>query len=116
LDPLGDKVDYNSVGSLAITDPIYQPPPESDSKGNREVYMVGQGDELPEKTGEEVQREAKAKIARAARLAKEDKKGKKHNGLQDNSMSSDDERRDGAPLRRHHPIFNSRCPAGQDRP
>jgi hypothetical protein len=81
LDPSGDKVDYNSVGSLAITDRIYQPPPESDSEGDREVYMVGQGDELPKKTGEEVQREAEAKIARAARLAKEDKKGKKHNGL-----------------------------------
>jgi hypothetical protein len=41
LDPSGDKADHNSVGSPAITDPIYQLLPESGSEGDREVYMVG---------------------------------------------------------------------------
>jgi hypothetical protein len=38
----------------ATTDPINQSSPESDSKGGGEVYMVGNGEELPEKTVEEV--------------------------------------------------------------
>jgi hypothetical protein len=38
-----------------------------------------------------------------------------HNGLQDDSGASEDEPRDGAPVRRHHLKFNSRCPADQDR-
>jgi hypothetical protein len=38
----------------ATTDPIYQSSPESDSKGGGEVYMVGNGEELLEKTVEEV--------------------------------------------------------------
>jgi hypothetical protein len=110
-----DKADHNLTGMLAIIDPIYQSPPEFDSEGGREVYMVGQGEELPEKAVEEIAREAEEEIARAARLAKEAKKGKRHNNMQDNSRSSDDEPRDGAPLRRHHMKLNSRCPAGQDR-
>jgi hypothetical protein len=57
----------------------------------------------PEKTVEE--------IAQAACLAR---MGKKHNGLHDDSRSSSDEPRDGAPCRRHHLKFNARRPANQD--
>jgi hypothetical protein len=39
----------------AIIDPIYQSSLESDFEGDREVYMVGQGDEPLEKTVEEIQ-------------------------------------------------------------
>jgi hypothetical protein len=46
-DPSGDKLDHTSAVSVAIIEPIYQSPPESDSEGDREVYMVGQGDALP---------------------------------------------------------------------
>jgi hypothetical protein len=46
-DPSGDKVDHTLAVSVAIIEPIYQSPPESDSEGDREVYMVGQGDALP---------------------------------------------------------------------
>jgi hypothetical protein len=115
LDPSEDKVDHISGGSPTIIDPIYQPPPQSDSKGDKEVYMEGQGEELLEKTAEEIKKEAKEEIARAVYLAKEAEKGKRHNDLQENYGSSNDESRDGAPLRRHHPKFNSRCSAGQDR-
>jgi hypothetical protein len=38
---------------------------ESDSEYDREVYMVEQGDELLEKTTEEIIREAEEEIARA---------------------------------------------------
>jgi hypothetical protein len=62
-DPLGDKVDHNLASSIATTDPIYQLPAESDSKGDWEVYMVRQGEELPEKTAEEITREAEEEIA-----------------------------------------------------
>jgi hypothetical protein len=54
-------------------------------------------------------------IAHATSLARETKRGKRHNGLQDYSDASDDEPRDGAPMRRHHPKFNSRHPADRDR-
>jgi hypothetical protein len=43
--------------------------------------MVGQGEELPKKTTEEITREAEEQIGRAACLAKEAKKGKRHNAL-----------------------------------
>jgi hypothetical protein len=43
--------------------------------------MVGNGEELPKKTVEEIQQEAKEKITRAAHLAREAKRGKRHNGL-----------------------------------
>jgi hypothetical protein len=39
-------------------DPIYQSSWESDSEGHGEVYMVKNGEELPDKTVEEIQREA----------------------------------------------------------
>jgi hypothetical protein len=77
--------------------------------------MVGYRDELPEKTAEEIAWGVKEEITRVARLAKEADKGKRHNGLQEDSGSSDDEPRDGAPSRRCYPKFNSRCPAGWDR-
>jgi hypothetical protein len=52
-------------------------------------------------------------------LAKELDKRKGHNGmpghnsLQDDSRALEDEPRDGAPSRRHHPKFNSRHRADQ---
>jgi hypothetical protein len=42
-------------------------PLESNSEGGREVFMVGQGEKLPEKTAEEIQQEAEEEIAQAAR-------------------------------------------------
>jgi hypothetical protein len=101
-DSLRDKSDHKSVGLPAITDPIYQSLPKSNPEGGREVYMVEQGEELPEKTAEEIALE-------------EADKGNRHNGLQSNSGSLDDEPRDGAPSRRRHSKFNSWHPAGQDR-
>jgi hypothetical protein len=69
--------------------------------------MVEQGGELPEKTTEELQREAEEEIARDEQLARELDKRKGHNGLQDDSGGSEDEHSDRAPTRRHHPKFNS---------
>jgi hypothetical protein len=54
--------------------------------------MVGQGEELLEKTTE-------VYIAGAAWLAKEADKGKRHNSLQDDFGSSNDEPSDGSPSR-----------------
>jgi hypothetical protein len=65
----------------------------------------------PEKSVEEIAREAEEEIAWAVRLAQ---MGKKHNGLQDDSGSSGDEPRDGVPSRRHHPKFNARFPTNLD--
>jgi hypothetical protein len=81
LDPSGDKTDHTSAVLAAITDPIYQSSPESDSEGDREVYIVGQGEEPHEKTVEEIQREVEEEIARAAHLARDAERGKRHNGL-----------------------------------
>jgi hypothetical protein len=68
--------------STAIIDPIYQSSPESESEGNREVYMVGQGEEPPEMTIEEIQREEEEEeIARTTHLARDAERGKKHNDL-----------------------------------
>jgi hypothetical protein len=99
----------------AITYQIYQSSPESDSESDREVYMVEHGDEPHEKTIKEIQWEAMEEIARVAHFARDAEKGKRHNDLQDDSGESDDEPRDGAPTRRHHPKFNQWCPADQDR-
>jgi hypothetical protein len=114
-DPTEDKADHTLAVPVAITDPIHRSSPEPDFEGDREVYMVRQGEELPEKIVEEIQREANEKIAQVAHLARDAKKGKRHNGLQDVSGASDDEPRDGAPSRRHHPKFNSWHPADRDR-
>jgi hypothetical protein len=56
LDLVEDKADHTPAFSVATTDPIYQSSPESDSEGGGEVYMVGNGEEPPEKTIEEIQR------------------------------------------------------------
>jgi hypothetical protein len=77
--------------------------------------MVGQGDQLPEKTAEEIQWEAKEDIACAKCLAREFDKRKGHNGMQDNSEGLQVEHRDLAPSRRHHLKFNSRCRTDRDR-
>jgi hypothetical protein len=114
-DPMGDKADHTLAFLVAATDPIYQSSPESDSEGGREVYMVGNGEELPEKIVEEIQREADEEIAHAAHLAREAKRGKRHNDLQDDTNALNDEPRDDAPARRHHPKFDSWRPADQDR-
>jgi hypothetical protein len=45
------------------SDPIYQSSPESDSEGGGEVYMVGNGEELPDKTVEKIQRETDMELA-----------------------------------------------------
>jgi hypothetical protein len=42
--------------------------------------VVGQGGELPEKTTKEIQQKIEEEIARAAHLAKEAEKGKRHHG------------------------------------
>jgi hypothetical protein len=76
--------------------------------------MMGQGEQPPEKTAKEIALEVEEEIARAARLAKEADKGKRHNGPDDDSGSSDDEPRDGATSRKQHLKFNSWCPAGRD--
>jgi hypothetical protein len=43
--------------------------------------MVGQGEQRSKKTTEEIAREAEEEIVRAARLAEEANKGKRHNSL-----------------------------------
>jgi hypothetical protein len=80
-DPLGDKSDHTMAVHAAITDPFHQSSSESDSEGDREVYLVGKGDQPPKKTAEEIQREAEEEIFWAIRLAREAERGKRHNGL-----------------------------------
>jgi hypothetical protein len=69
--------------------------------------MVGNGEELPDKTVKEIQWETNMELDCAAHLAREAKRGKRHNGLQDESNALEDEPGDGTPMRRHHPKFNS---------
>jgi hypothetical protein len=114
LDSALDKADHTLVVLIATIDPIYQWSLEFDSEGGREVYMVGNREELPEKTVEEIQREADEEIARAAHLARKAKRGKRHHDLQDDLGASNDEPRDAALMRRHHPTFNSWCPTDRD--
>jgi hypothetical protein len=85
------------------------------TQGGREVDMVGNGEDLPKKTIEEIQREADEEIAHATYLAREAQRGTRHNDPQDDLGSSDDEPRDNAPVRRHHQKFNSQCPTDLDR-
>jgi hypothetical protein len=54
LDPAGDKSDHTLAISVATTDIVYVALSEPDSEDDREVYMVGQGDQLPKKTTEEI--------------------------------------------------------------
>jgi hypothetical protein len=85
MDPAGDKADHILAVSVATIDQIYQSSLESDSEGGREVYIVGNGEELPGKTTEEIQREVEEEIAHVANLSRELDQardtGKKHNGL-----------------------------------
>jgi hypothetical protein len=53
-DPARDKADHTLPVPTVTTDSIYQSPPESDSEGGGEVYMVGNGEELLDKTVEEI--------------------------------------------------------------
>jgi hypothetical protein len=113
-DPEGDKVNHILAASAAPRDPICLSPPEFDSEGGGEVYMVGNRDELPDKTVEEIQQETDIELACAAHLAREVERGKRHNGMQEDTAASKDEPGDGAPTRRHHLKFNSRCPVDRD--
>jgi hypothetical protein len=119
LDPTRDKADHILAILVATTDPIYQLSSESDSGGGREVYMVGNGEELPKKTTKEIQQEAEEGITHASYLAREldqaRDREKRHNGMQDDLGASNDEPRDGDPVRRHNPKFNSWRPAHRDR-
>jgi hypothetical protein len=54
LDPAGDKADHILAILAATTDPIYQLSPKSNFEGGSEVYMVGNGEEPPKKTTEEI--------------------------------------------------------------
>jgi hypothetical protein len=62
-DPTEDKADHPLAVLTAATDPICPPSSKSDSKYDREVYMVEQGGELPEKAIKEIQREDEEEIA-----------------------------------------------------
>jgi hypothetical protein len=56
---------------IATIDPIYQSSPELDSEGGKEVYMVGNREEILEKTTEEIQYEVVDEITHLAHLARE---------------------------------------------
>jgi hypothetical protein len=45
LDPTEVKADHTLAIPTTTTDPIYQSSSESDFEGDREVYMVGNGEE-----------------------------------------------------------------------
>jgi hypothetical protein len=53
------------------TDRICLSPPESDSEGSGEVYMVENSEELSDKTDEEIHRETDIEHARTTHLARE---------------------------------------------
>jgi hypothetical protein len=55
LDPAWDIADHILVVSADVVDAIYHPSLESNSECSGEVYMVGLGDQPPEKTTEEIQ-------------------------------------------------------------
>jgi hypothetical protein len=80
-DSAGDIADHTLVVPVATTDSIYQLSMESDSEGGGEVYMVGNAEELPKKMAQEIQQETDEELARASHLAREAKKGKRHNDL-----------------------------------
>jgi hypothetical protein len=110
-----DKADHTLSVPTGKTHQIYQSSPESDSEGSREVYMVVNEEELLEKTVKQIQWEADEEIARACHLATEAERGQRHNGQHDDSGALDDEIKDGTPMRRLHPKFNSWCPTDRDR-
>jgi hypothetical protein len=49
-DPMEDRVDHTQAAQVAATDLIYSPSSRLNSEYGREVYMVGEGGELPERT------------------------------------------------------------------
>jgi hypothetical protein len=79
-DPVEDKADKTLVVSATTIGPIYQLPPEFDSDGGGEVGMVGNGEELLDKSIKEIQWETAEELTHAARLAGEAKREKRHNG------------------------------------
>jgi hypothetical protein len=113
--PAKVKADHTLADQIAATDTICSPVSVFDSKYSSEVYMVEQGGEPLKKTAKEIQQEAEEEIPRAERLARELDKRKGHNSLQDDSGGSEDEHPDRAPIRRHHPKFNSQHNVDRDR-
>jgi hypothetical protein len=75
-----DKANHTLAVLTTAIDPVYQSSSEYDSDA-REVYMVVIGDQSPEKTAKEIQREAEEEMARAECLHRELDKRKGHNGL-----------------------------------
>jgi hypothetical protein len=63
MDSVGDKVDHALAVLAVVTDPIYPSSLDTNSEYDGKVYMVGQGDQLPEKTTEEIQWEVEEEIA-----------------------------------------------------
>jgi hypothetical protein len=53
-DPAWDKADHTLAIPAATIDPIYQTSPESNSEGGEQVYMVGNEEELLDRTTEEI--------------------------------------------------------------
>jgi hypothetical protein len=86
---MGDKVDHNQAGPLAITDAIYQSLLELDSDDTRGVYIAGQGEQPTEKTTEEIARETEEVLARMVWLEAA-VASKRHSDQQDDSGSSED--------------------------
>jgi hypothetical protein len=69
-DPVEDIADQTLAAQAAATNLIYSSSSGSDFEYDREVYMVEQGGELPEKTTKLLQLENEEEIARAERLAR----------------------------------------------
>jgi hypothetical protein len=61
--PMEDGADHTLAAQAAATNPINSHSSGPVSEYGREVYMVEQGCELPDKTTEELQREAEKEIA-----------------------------------------------------
>jgi hypothetical protein len=53
-DPKGDTVNHILAILTAAIDPICLSPPKCDYEGGREVYMVGNEEQLPDKSVEEI--------------------------------------------------------------
>jgi hypothetical protein len=64
--PSRDKADHTPDILIAITNPIYQSPLESNFKGDIVVFMVGDGEQPTKKTTEEITREAEEEIREKA--------------------------------------------------
>jgi NADH dehydrogenase FAD-containing subunit len=84
---------------------------ESDFKGDWEVFMVGQGDALVEQTEEEVAQAAETEIARAEKLARNiekvvEKRNTSPHNRHDGLAVLNEDSRDGAAPRGHHPKFD----------